>query len=947
MEKILKFLKSKKGIFVSIFTALFAFYTLFGFFGVPYIITEILPKKMPQNANLSVQKAKFNPFTYELNITNIDIYSDKPLFKAQNIDADIKFLDFFKKSLSFEILNFKNPEINIEKSQNGEFNFSAFLSQNNTSTENSNESSNFNFVLNALKIENGTIKYNDNSLKKPFSVEFDKINYEIKDFDLLQNLAGKHHFDSNSTIAENVDIKSKITLNPFKIYGILDIKNLSINPVSLSFVNSDDFELLSGILNTKTRYFLEFGDDLKFGIKDSNLSIKDAKFNLKNLNLSTKVENFEILGVNFKLDNNQTILNLSNANVLNSELLAKNLKFLDFKNLSLENLNYDIKNENLNLEKISLNSPNFTSEITQNGVVAINSIMPKQKSENNESLNLKFQIANAEINNAAIDILESFLVKNRHKIENVNLSTKNITQDFSKPLEILANINSSQISLNSQSNLQISPLNFSSSLEISLKNLGYFNPYVNEFLFADIKSGNLNAKGNLKFAKNLDFSGSLSVSNFSLNDKKNAKIFTLKSLNIKNTNLTQNGINLENIDISSPYAKLAIDKNHNFNLIDIIKPRKNGTSKSKSTFETNLKNININSGEIDFSDHSLFIPFDIKISKVKTNINKVASKGITKLDFKGLVDKNGIGEIKIVTLPFDYEKMSNLGVIFKNVALKDATPYSAKFMGYEIKDGKLNLKLDYKIKNRKLNATNSINLDHFTLGEKVESKDNVNLPISLAISILTDQNGQINVDLPVSGDLSNPEFSYGGIVWSAIGKLFADIVLSPFRFIGNALGIDTSKLDGIDFEFASSEILDSENEKFENLAKISQEKPEIKITLTPTYNEKGDTWAFKTESFHREIDLIINKSSKSYKDALLYLKNRYSIREDKNLQNLIIEEQKFTPSRLEDLAKKRAENVKEKLVQMGVKSDKIVIKSVKKTDAKQETYVPLLLGIEK
>lgn len=1025
MKKILKFFADKKRLCVLIFAVFFLIYTIFGFFGIPYIITKVLPSKMPNKVSLNIQNAKFNPFTYELNITNLDLRTQIPLFKAKKIDADIKFTDFFKKNLNFESLILKSPQINIAKDKNGNFNFASLLENNETENSKEEKNSGFNLILKYLKIENGTIKYADNSLKEPFVAAIDNINYELTDFDLKQNIGGNHRFGGDSSIMENVNIESKVDLNPFKIYGKIDIKNLNINPFWLSFV-PDNTNLKNGIINSNLLYFLKFDNGIKFYLKDSNLSISDfslsldknssedanfkelilknfnihllydkdiktdaklekfylqdanlsafnynlnfknlnsgnVKFNMENQNFNVKIpqilaqttkldfkkkdffalSKIDLKDINISKENNTTMVALQDFNASNFDLN----KFINFKSLYVKNIKFDEKS--LKIKNADLNELNFNSEITENGVTALNSLALLKTSKNTvkkEKSNFKFELENFSLNNASAQISESFITKMTHRITGINLNIKNFSLD--KDFNITTNINSSQIALKSNGNLKISPLRFSGKISAKLKNLTYFNPYLNEFLNADIKSGEINTDGNLKFTDNFNFSGNFSAENFILNDK-NGKFFGIRNLSVKNAKITPKSAVLSDINISYPYAKLFIDKNRNFNAIDIIKSNKKSAAQNENNFDFTLKNIKLLDGEIDFIDHSLIIPFDIKISKVKTAVNKVASKGLTKLDFNGLVGKNGTGKIKIVTLPFNYDQRSHMEVIFKNVALKDATPYSAKFIGYEIKDGKLNLKLDYKIKDKKLVAKNNINLDHFTLGKKVESKDNVNLPVSLAVSILTDQNGQINVDLPVNGDLNNPDFSYGGIVWSAVGKLFSDIVLSPFRFIGNVLGIDTSKLEGIDFEFASSEILDSENEKFENIKHILDSKPEIKLTLTPTYNEKGDTFAFKEESFHKNIDLIINQQNVSYKEAIQILKHRYSIREDKNLKNLIINAQKFTPSRLDELAEKRAKNVKDKLIEIGVNSAQIIIKDIQKTDAKQNTYVSIGLGIEK
>ena len=135
------------------------------------------------------------------------------------------------------------------------------------------------------------------------------------------------------------------------------------------------------------------------------------------------------------------------------------------------------------------------------------------------------------------------------------------------------------------------------------------------------------------------------------------------------------------------------------------------------------------------------------------------------------------------------------------------TPYSGKFIGYAIQKGKLSMDLSYKIKQGLMEGDNKINLDSLTLGEKIESDEATSLPLGLAIAILKDSKGQIDLNLPVSGDSNDPEFRYGAIVWKAIGNLIGGIVTSPFSLIGSILGIETQSLQSIDFAAGASELI--------------------------------------------------------------------------------------------------------------------------------------------
>ncbi|MCP4763252.1 MAG: DUF748 domain-containing protein, partial [archaeon] len=163
-----------------------------------------------------------------------------------------------------------------------------------------------------------------------------------------------------------------------------------------------------------------------------------------------------------------------------------------------------------------------------------------------------------------------------------------------------------------------------------------------------------------------------------------------------------------------------------------------------------------------------------------------------------------IGEIN----PLAQKKYIDLDLSFKDIELAKFTPYSSKYLGYKIVKGKLILDLEYMIDGNQLKSENRILFDNLTLGERVESEQATSLPVSLAISLLKTPQGLINLDLPVTGKLDDPEFSIGSILWKMIANLIVKVVTSPFSIIGSMFG-GGEELGFIEFEYGKSTITDS------------------------------------------------------------------------------------------------------------------------------------------
>jgi len=202
----------------------------------------------------------------------------------------------------------------------------------------------------------------------------------------------------------------------------------------------------------------------------------------------------------------------------------------------------------------------------------------------------------------------------------------------------------------------------------------------------------------------------------------------------------------------------------------------------------------------------------------------------------------------------------DIKVAFNNVEMTRLTPYSATFAGRRIDSGKLTLNLEYKIENRQLTGDNQIIMDNLTLGGRVKSPEARDLPLDLAIAILEDSDGRIDLGLPVSGSLDDPQFSYGQIVWKAIVNVLTKIVTSPFRALGALFG-EGDKFDGIVFEVGKKTLTPPEREKLVSFAAALNKHPRLAVTLHGTWSD-ADRIALQDLQLRRAIAKNLGLSTK-------------------------------------------------------------------------------------
>ena len=1088
--------------------SLLLIYTLLGFFGLPYAIKNIAPKYLKDyNATLFVSDAKFNPFTFELNATNAELNTTSPLFSTKQIDLKLKPFSIFKKLVEIDIFRLDEPKVKIARDKKANFNFSNFISDNNATSED-NSTSSINFALNNAKIIKGSFSYSDQNLTKPFNVSFDDINYELSSLNTKKNSAGSHIFDSNSSLAHKIDLNGDIKLNPLKIEGNVSIKDFSIKPVAISFIDNDTLNLKNAIINLKINYALNADENAtKINLKDGFLNVKglnlnegenelslgeldlpkfdldskiadkiDATLNLsainlkdisfknatsasvKSLNLSdisllanlnekselnataklksvganalkideadrnlanlkdinasnlnlnlannktaltlekialnginaplsksanANVASAGVTNTNFTMDGNKSLASLDELNVKNIELKAKNKDIASVADVGIKSISFDLLKMALNIASVDVNKPKFTSELNDNGLSAVNELgfgeqsakatkvtkhtkKVEKKAENKSASKskeneFKFDIKNISVNNADIALTHLFEgEKIAHKFDNLFVKVANLSSDFSKPFDAKVAMKSSQkLNLDVDSKIKIEPLDVSAKIKLNDTNLPKYFAYAKPFLEADLASGQLESSAEISYAKDIKADAKVSIKDIRLNGKKTEKLVAFKSLDLEKISFAKNELDITGVSLNSPFIKAHLSKERKFNLSQIVKEDKNKAkteakpetkkvaSKKEDELKFSVKNFSLKNGEVDFSDASLFMPFATTISKLNGKLTDIDKKRPSSGEFQGVVGKNGFAQITAKLFPFELKQNTDIKLDFKDIDLTDITPYSGQFVGYKIKKGKLNLNLNYSVADSKLNGSNFINFDSLTLGEKVDSKDAVNLPLSLAISILSDQNNQINIDLPVEGNLDDPDFKYGGVIWAAVKKLFADITLAPFRFLGNALGLGSKDLSSIDFLAGSSELISSEAPKIADFIKLTGSKPKMKLSITPTYSKLDESF-YKNKKLDQKINQIIASSGKDYIAVLNELVPNLKDRNEKALREEALKGIEVDKAKLVERANERANAVKEALIKAGLEASRININDATSSEPKQNTYTSVLMGV--
>ena len=289
----------------------------------------------------------------------------------------------------------------------------------------------------------------------------------------------------------------------------------------------------------------------------------------------------------------------------------------------------------------------------------------------------------------------------------------------------------------------------------------------------------------------------------------------------------------------------------------------------------------------------------------KYNEFKNTNSSKTKLEVKGIVDEYGVAKITGLIDANNIKILTDINMIFNNIAVKNFTPYSSKFVGREIKSGKLDLDLKYNIKKSNLEAKNSIIISQLELGEKIESSDALSLPLDIAIALLKDSNGIINIELPISGNVDNPEFSITPILWQGFTNLITKAITAPFSLLTSIFNFNEDEIKTVKFDVLENEIGPIQKESLDKIVQILKSKKELALEITASYDENKETVALKKEKY-------------------LARKNDDRNLKKEEIEALILNEEIKTIE-LEKIAKNRALNISNYLKTKGIKSNQIIL----------------------
>ena len=268
-----------------------------------------------------------------------------------------------------------------------------------------------------------------------------------------------------------------------------------------------------------------------------------------------------------------------------------------------------------------------------------------------------------------------------------------------------------------------------------------------------------------------------------------------------------------------------------------------------------IDKITLQGGNVRFTDNFVTPNYTANLKRIGGNVTKLSSEPgtIANLELRGSYDSIAPLTINARINPLSAKPYLDLQAEVKGVELTSLSTYAAKYAGYAIEKGKLSLTVNYKIEDDQLQAQNRVFIDQLTFGDKRSDSPNAtSLPVKLAVSLLKNRNGEIDLDLPISGTLSDPQFSVGGLIVKVLINLLTKAVTAPFALLGSMFG-GGEEMSMVTFEAGRTAIGEEMEKRLENLAKALIDRPGLRLEITAIVDPENDREGLKRASIDRKV----------------------------------------------------------------------------------------------
>ncbi|HEY2782050.1 MAG TPA: DUF748 domain-containing protein [Steroidobacteraceae bacterium] len=875
----LQFAKTKIFRISALIALLVGLYAIVGFWIAPKLVRSALMKDIPATlagVTPSIGEIHINPFLLQVEVKDFFLTGPQGtrLVGFGRLFIDFEVSSIWHRAYTFKHIELGAPFANAVIFKDGAVNLAQLSPKAPPKPEPKSKEPIPALRIGSFKVIQGLLSFDDRRRPSDFATRLEPINFELQNFTTGVE-GGRFTFTGMSKLGERIEWHGHLAVQPIESDGEFQIAGLQAHTIWSYLEDQLNFAVNSGKIDVSATY--------KFSLQDQpDLNVEISKAELTDLTVRPKNADAAWITVP-KLLLSGTTLNLKQRQARSDSLTLTGVKLVTW----LE------PDGSVNLLKLA-SAPAPVPGAAENTAAAPASPGPSPPAPAAASATTAPATAPASAATWGYELREFSLRDANISAEDrrtkpaakvvlapLNIQVTGASLNLEKPLNVTLDTKINDTgTLNVAGDVTPQPAAANLNLKLGGIELAAVQPYIAQYTSMTLLAGSLSGDAKVRYGTQkpaLQFSGNLSVNGLHTVDNALRDDFiNWDRLDVKGLNFQHDPDRLD-IDLVAAhklYARVIVEPDETINVKRVLAapgatvvvpsgntgppvaataaaapapplPRKGRKAAPVAVaaasapaapaapgMPMSIKKIVVKASQANFADLSVKPNFATGIQNLEGTVTGLSSKenSRAKVDLHGSVDAFSpvaiTGEVNVLGAAL----YTDLSMSFKNIELSTFNPYSGKFAGYNISKGKLTTELHYKVDGRKLDAQHHITVDQLEFGEKTESKDAVSLPVKLAVALLKDRDGVIDLDLPVTGSLDDPKFRLGPIIWKVFVNILEKAVTAPFALLGSLFG-GGPDLQFVDFQPGAADLDSAATGKAQNIAKALNARPQLKIEI--------------------------------------------------------------------------------------------------------------------
>ncbi len=803
---------------------LVALYAVAGFLVAPAVIKPRLVEALEKATSREVHLGglRINPFTFSATLQNFRLQDRDSTLLASFKELYLRYrvTSVFRQVWALAQFRLDTPYVAVRVNRDGALSVSDLFGSATGDSSGSGGGAPRPLEIGDLFIAGGTVFYQDLSGGRTLTKVIDSLDLALKNFTTAPRQEGAYEFEAITGQGERLHWRGNISLAPLRSAGLIELAGFRARTLTDFMGNRLRFQADSGTFSARLDY------SLQSPATGTTLALRNGRLDITGLVLASPLDSLPPLAV---------------------------------PSFHAGGISLEYPRNALTIDTIRAEGGTIRTARLADGTMTLTQILTPRANPADTSKS-HFELHVRELFTRDF----SFVFSDRTREPEAPVSLTGIDlelADFRYGTAGTARLAGSAV-LNGGGSVRVGgtmgmdPLRADLNLSIEGTPLVALQPWAARYTRAEILAGTYGLRGEFTYAEgtgspDIRFRGTIVSEEGRIRDpvlQEDLLRWGRLDLQKVEYRTVPASLRIARIGVNRPYARLIVAADRTLNIQHLGTGDTTATAATGDTLReslttaatgdtlheslTTIGTVDFAEGSLNFADFSLSPNFDIGIQRLNGSITGLSSKTLDRADVElaGEVDNYAPVTIGGQINPLSGVAYTDVTMRFDGIDLTTFTPYFRKFAGYKVERGKLTLNLHYRLNNRHLDADNKIVLNQLVLGEKVESPDATSLPVKLAVALLKDSKGVIDLDIPISGSLDDPEFSVFPIILKALMNTLWKMVTAPFALISGLFG-GGEDLQYVLFDAGADSLAADQTPKLEGLVKGLTDRPGLQLEV--------------------------------------------------------------------------------------------------------------------